>query len=60
MRTDQDALDAASRSLRAAAELLESMADRGEPAVRALLDEADAVEAHVEASLSSAYLADSR
>lgn len=54
VRGDEDVLGAASRALRAAATLLESMAVRAEPAAEALRAEADGVEAKVEKSLSGA------
>lgn len=49
-----DAIEAASRALRTAAELLESMADRAEPAAVALVDEADGVEEKIAAALHAA------
>jgi hypothetical protein len=45
--SDEDATSAVSRALRVGADLLESMADRAEPASRALLVEAEGVEARV-------------
>lgn len=54
VRSPEDAVEIASRGLRAAARLLESMAERGEPAVFALLQEADVVEADVALRLSAA------
>lgn len=50
--SDEDVLAAASRALRAGAELLEGMADRAEPALRALGEKAEGLEADVEARLS--------
>ncbi len=49
------ALAAASATLREAAYLLERMASRAEPAVDAILDEADTVEEDVEAELSRSF-----
>ncbi|MBK6684458.1 MAG: hypothetical protein IPG45_08280 [Deltaproteobacteria bacterium] len=49
--TDEDVLAAASRALRAGAELLEQMADRAEPALGVLLQQAEGVEAEVERRL---------
>jgi hypothetical protein len=46
-----DAIEAASRALRVGAELLESMADRAEPASRLLINEADHVEEKIAADL---------
>lgn len=54
LRSDEDVLDAASRALRAGAELLESMCVRAEPAALRLLEAADAVESDVESKLSKA------
>jgi hypothetical protein len=51
IRSDEDAINAASRALRAAAELLETMADRAEPDAKRLATEADTVEAGVESDL---------
>lgn len=51
VRTDEEVVAAASRALRAAADLLESMATRAEPAMKALLDKAEAVEADVAETL---------
>lgn len=48
---NEDAVEASSRALRAAAELLESMADRAEPAACALVQEADGVEEKIAADL---------
>lgn len=47
VRTDDDAIAAASRALRSAAKLLEELADEAEPAARALVAEADTVETRV-------------
>jgi hypothetical protein len=44
---EDDAIEAASRALRTAAELLETMADRAEPSACALVQEADGVEERV-------------
>lgn len=52
VRSDADVIAAASRALRAAAELLESMAAKAEPAVEALRAEAEAVEAAVAEALT--------
>jgi hypothetical protein len=50
----EDAIEAASRALRTAAELLESMADRAEPAACALVQEANAVEEKIASNLAAA------
>ena len=52
-RSASDVLDAASRAIRAGAALLESMADRAEPAVRDLVDKANALEADLEAQFTA-------
>lgn len=57
VRSEEEAVSAASRALRAGAELLESMADRAEPGARALLAEAENVEALVASRLASALRA---
>lgn len=49
-----EAIAGASRALRVAAELLESMADRSEPAASALISEADQVEEKIRADLARA------
>ncbi len=51
VESDHDVLAAASRALRTAAELLEYMAQKAEPAAADLLAQADAVEQRVEADL---------
>lgn len=52
VNSDEEVVAAASRALRAAATLLESMADRAEPVAEALSDEAEDVETKVEQRLS--------
>ena len=52
VKNAEEAIGAASRALRAAAGLLESIADRAEPAARALEAEAERVEATVAAALT--------
>lgn len=51
VRTESDVIEAASRALRAGAKLLESMANRVAPALESLTQEAEEVEAAVEAAL---------
>lgn len=54
IHTDADVIAAVSRALRAAASLLESMAETAEPAVRALTTQAERVEASVAEALDKA------
>lgn len=54
VRSDDDAVAAASRALRAAAQLVATMADSAEPAVHALLVEADGVEEGIASRLLAA------
>ena len=51
IHSDEDVMAAVSRALRTAAELLEHMANKAEPAASDLLAQADVVEAKVEADL---------
>lgn len=53
LKSDGDVMDAASRAIRAGASLLESMADRAEPAVQELVDAANDLEADVERKLTA-------
>jgi hypothetical protein len=54
VRSEEDAIAAASRALRAFADLVESKADRAEPAARRLLDEAEVVEERIAEGLLGA------
>ena len=54
MKSDEDVLAGSSRALREGAYLLEKMADRAEPALARLLEEADGLEARVERDLAQA------
>lgn len=54
VRTVDEAVEAASRALRVAAELLDAMADRAEPALEAILGEAESVEVRIAQDLESA------
>lgn len=54
LETDEDVLDAASRALRAGAQLLESMCAKAEPAAHRLLEAANVVESEVAEKLAAA------